>query len=762
MNTIDELLQDVNEQQRAAITHIEGPLLVLAGAGSGKTRVITRRVGYLLAQGVSADRILALTFTNKAAGEMKQRIEALAPGGRARVWISTFHSTCARILRREASLLGIDAGFSIYDADDTEKLLKEVLAQMRLDPKRHPLRRLRTAISNLKNSLHGPDDVVGGSFDKRKLAEIYRLYQEGLARQQALDFDDLLVRTVKLIREHPDAAPRYAERFDFILVDEYQDTNAAQYAIVQTLGARTRNVCATGDPDQAIYAWRGADVRNILEFTEDYPEATVVRLEQNYRSTQPILDAASALIRHNVDRLDRALWSHRGQGPRPQIVTLRDEKEEAEEIVRRVQIMQAEPGRRLSHFAVFYRTNAQTRAIEQACLAYGLPYVVVGGVAYYARREVKDLLAYLRLLVNPQDDVALRRIINVPRRNIGAATLQRVTDAAAESGQSLLEALPAVCDKSSSVRLAARARQALGEFLQLMCELRELPTQPVASLVRGVIKRTGYLEMLDPNTEQERKENVNELINAAASFDRLNPGSDLVRFLAEAALTADIDRYQAPDDRLTLMTLHMAKGLEFPVVFIAGLEERLLPHARVLQEGHENQIEEERRLAYVGMTRAQDHLILTHARHRFVFGQSQLAARSRFLEEIPAELVDTEDLSGCETYPTNAARSGAEWALRAGGRHRRREKSEVNKGADAAAEAAEAEYYQETDWDARAAAAEDGETNFQPGDRVRHARYGEGRIERILGSAEHAKLAVRFPAYGVRKFSLARAPLERL
>ncbi len=710
----DVILKDLTEAQREAVTHVDGPLLILAAAGSGKTRVITRRIAYLLSLGIPHQRILAITFTNKAAGEMKERVRAL--GEERRLWISTFHSFCARILRQHAELLGYGRNYSIYDTDDKTKLIKEILKALELDARNFPPSAIEWRISEAKNGLLDPEDYArqADGFMQRRVAKVYERYQKRLVESNALDFDDLLLQMIRLLREHPEVRQHYQNRFQYILVDEYQDTNQPQYLITKLLASGHKNLCVTGDPDQSIYRWRGADIRNILAFESDFPEAKVVKLEQNYRSTKAILKAADNLIKNNRLRKDKALWTENPEGVRLKVIHLYDEHDEAEEVANHIAELK-EKSSRSKDVAVFYRINAQSRVLEQALRSANIPYTIVGGVEFYQRKEVKDVLAYLKLLANPNNLLSFRRIVNAPPRGIGQKSLAVVEEFALANGLTALEA--ALRSKEIS-GLKGKAQAGVAAFAQLMEELKALPTYPVKRIVRTTATESGYEDMLKASKApeaQERLENVQELVGAAQEYDRSEPDGSLEGFLENVSLVADVDKWDDRSDAVTLMTLHAAKGLEFPYVFIVGLEEGLLPHAQSLEDNEE--LEEERRLCFVGITRAKLGVFLTCAKYRSIFGQELLNRPSRFLEEIPDAVTEKIMKVGSQ--------------------------SEVEK---ALAEKLEPSPHQE----------------FKVGDRVRHAVFGRGHIVSISGRGSKAMATVRFNVAGEKKLVLEFAKLTKL
>jgi DNA helicase II / ATP-dependent DNA helicase PcrA len=736
------LLHNLNPPQKEAVLHGEGPLLVLAGAGSGKTRVIVHRIAYLIHErGVPPWQILAVTFTNKAAGEMRERVEKTLGGGDLPL-ISTFHSSCARILRQEIQHLGYDRKFAIYDDKDCERLLKECAAQLHLDEKKFSPKALGAAIDEFKNSGLTPTEVLMDTPYQATIARVYALYQERLQRCNAADFGDLLLLTVRLFEEHPAVLEKYRERYRWIMVDEYQDTNAVQYRLVRLLAGTRRNLCVVGDDDQSIYGWRGADIRNILEFEKDFPGVKVVKLEQNYRSSKNILDAAWNVVEKNRGRKPKKLWTDNPDGESLVYRTLPNEWEEARLVCRETERYLDEGGD-LSGVAVFYRTNAQSRVVEDAMVAAGVPYHMVGGVRFYARLEVKDILAYLKVLDNPADDVALKRIINTPPRGIGHATVQRVTDLAAEKGVPFYHAL---LEASEGKFLAAGARGKVTAFVGELRRYRAMAdTLPLGELAAAVMQDSGYLARLkEAGSEeaQDRLGNLQELVTAMQSFEKGEGDRGLASFLEQVALVSDLE--QEGDKRkssVTLMTLHSAKGLEFPVVFMIGMEERLFPHARALEDPV--QMEEERRLCYVGMTRAKERLFLLNVRRRHIFGQEQMNPPARFIRDVPAELIDGGDLfpqpeAGSKSAVTGLPSSGHNLAS-----------------------LFEHEMEPEPDFgnEVRMVPEDQGD-GVHLGMRVRHAQFGSGIIRKIEGVGDNQKVIIQFDI-GYKKLLVRFAGLER-
>jgi ATP-dependent DNA helicase UvrD/PcrA len=724
------LLEGLNPSQREAVTHGEGPLLVVAGAGSGKTRVLTHRIAYLIDErDVSPFGLLAITFTNKAADEMKSRVGMLVGPVAERMWVSTFHSACVRILRRNADRLGYPSGFTIYDQADAVRLTGYVLRDLNIDPKRFPPRSVHAAISAAKNDLVTVDEYAGlvSTAHERKVADVYREYQGRLHRAGAMDFDDLLVQAVALFRQHPDVLEHHQRRFEHVLVDEYQDTNRAQNELVLQLGREHRNVCVVGDSDQSIYQFRGADIRNILEFEEAFPDATVVVLEQNYRSTQTILDAANAVIANNFGRKPKELWSEQGRGVPIIRYHADDETDEAQWLANRLADLHDESGYRWGDLAVFYRTNAQSRVIEEHLMRVGIPYQVVGGTRFYDRREIKDAIAYVKAVVNPTDEVSVKRILNVPRRGVGDATVGRLDAWARAQGVSFMDALR----RQDDAGVTGTAVKGIARFIELVDGLDEVPGGP-AELLEAVLERSGYVAELEAERSIEaegRLENLAELVGHAREFETVD------EFLEQISLVSDTDDLDPEDSAVVLMTLHSAKGLEYPAVFVIGMEDGVFPHLRSL--GEPDQLEEERRLCYVGITRAQERLHLTHAWSRMLFGSSQYNPPSRFLDEIPGDLV--EAIEGNRRGSRRAA-GGRSW--------------DPGAGRDRIVEAALAPQ--------RPLQSGADRLGLRIGDDVRHAKWGEGVILDLEGQGDKTEAVVRFPEVGEKRLLLAWAPLEKV
>ncbi len=736
----------LNEMQQKAVMQTEGPVLVLAGAGSGKTGALTVRIAHLLEIGVKPWNILAITFTNKAAKEMRERVDQLVGEGAQDMWISTFHATCVRILRREIDFLGYDKQFSIYDSDDQEKVMKEVFKQLNMSPidKSFSVKAAMAQISKQKEEMIGWEEYAQSvdalDIKGKRLAKVYQLYQKLLKESNALDFDDLIYKTVVLFRNHPEVLDRYQERFRYIMVDEYQDTNTSQYELVHLLAAKYRNLCVVGDDDQSIYGWRGANIRNILDFEKDFPNTTVIKLEQNYRSTKKILEAANAVIHHNVTRKEKSLWTENDSGSILHIYKADNEYDESRYVAEQIQQLHQE-GKSLNQFAVLYRANAQSRAVEDQMVKKGIPYRLFGGVRFYERKEIRDILSYLKVLANPADTIALRRIINVPKRGIGDTSLEKVENYAARHQMSLYEALAYLDDMPE---LKTRVKK-FKEFYALFESLRQdFADMTAAELIDAVVKRSGYLQqLLSDGTEEAlaRIENIDEFVNKATEYDKQNPEGGLEGFLEEVALVADIDGYEQGEESVVLMTLHSAKGLEFPYVFIIGMEEGIFPGYRAVMFGGEKEIEEERRLCYVGITRAKEVLYLTHAKSRMQHGLTQYNPPSRFLKEIPADLVD---------LPTRQISDMArQYAMR-----------NSMKVAPITTRSKTSPYAQPTKQEMPA--PKDFVLDYQVGDKVRAPKYGIGVVKSIQGGGADYEVEVSFGDKGTRKFMAKLSKLKKV
>ena len=742
-----KLLHNLNPPQKEAVLHGEGPLLILAGAGSGKTRVIVHRIAYLIKErGIPPWQILAVTFTNKAAGEMRERVERLVGPGELPL-ISTFHSACARILRREILHLGYDANFAIYDDKDAEKLLKEIVAELNLDEKRFPVKSFIAAIDECKNAGKGPEDLPAGDFMAEKVAQVYSLYQERLKKCNALDFGDLVLLAVRLFERFPEVLTRYQERYRWILVDEYQDTNPVQYRLVRLLAGKRQNLCVVGDDDQSIYRWRGADIRNILDFEIDFPGVRVVKLEQNYRSTQIILAAAGAVVSKNSGRKGKTLWTENPPGDKVVYRRLADEREEARYVCRQIE-QYVRGGGDLADVAVFYRANAQSRVVEDAMIADGIPYHMVGGMRFYARQEIKDILAYLKVLVNPADEVALKRIINTPARGIGHATLDKVSELAGRKGMPFYDALR---EAAGGGLLGPGPRGKIAGFVALLEGFESLvETSSLKDLASRVIQETGYAVKLQEERSEEAQDrlaNLQELLSALEEFERVSAERTLAAFLEQVALISDLEQEGKGRESATLMTLHAAKGLEFPLVFMVGMEERLFPHVRSLEDPE--QMEEERRLCYVGMTRARQRLFLTNARRRRIFGQEQYNPPSRFMADIPRELLDMEDEGYQGGFGFDKGR-GEGPGTRSG------EKPASHNLAAVFEMELEPEFADEVQ-----VVPDEAEGEIWPGMKVRHGKFGIGTIRKIEGNGNEQKVIVWFNTVGPKKLLVRFAGLER-
>ena len=661
---MDTIYDTLNPEQKEAVFHTEGPLLVLAGAGSGKTRVLTHRIAYLIEEkGVNPWNILAITFTNKAAEEMRERVDRLVGFGAEQIWVATFHSTCVRILRRHIQEIGYDTNFTIYDTDDQKSIMKQVLKKLDLDPKQFPEKQMISFVSSCKNEMITPEEVLKGALDfrKKKLAEVYQCYQQMLRENNALDFDDLLMKTVELFETSEEVLSYYQNRFRYIMVDEYQDTNHVQFQFIMKLAGSNGNLCVVGDDDQSIYRFRGADITNILSFEEHFKSAHVIKLEQNYRSTNSILECANHVIRNNTGRKAKHLWSDRGEGAKVKFRLFQNGYEEAEAVLRDIQ-KETMGGRTYNDCAILYRTNAQSRAFEEKCIALGVPYKIIGGINFYQRQEIKDVLAYLKTVDNGLDDLAVRRIINVPKRGIGQTTVDRLQSYADSQGCSFLKAIEQCKDIAG---INGGTQKKLESFLNQIYLFRaKAEYQDVAELIETVLETTGYLEelaTLEEEKAKQKQENIEELINKATDYGESAEESSLSNFLEEVALVADIDSLETDMNYVVLMTLHGAKGLEFSKVYLVGMEDGLFPSYMSISSGQLDDMEEERRLCYVGITRAMDELVLTATKMRTVRGETQYNKISRFIEEIPEELLDRED-TGIFSYSgsrTSSYGSGA-------------------------------------------------------------------------------------------------------
>jgi DNA helicase-2/ATP-dependent DNA helicase PcrA len=758
-----DLLAGLNPVQLEAVTHVDGPLLIIAGAGSGKTRVLTHRIAHLIRdQGISPFEILAITFTNKAADEMKQRVAALVGPVAEKMWVSTFHSACVRILRRDGKALGYPSSFTIYDQADAVRLTGYVIRDLDLDAKRFPARSVHASISAAKN-----DGLDAASYAERaqqiferKIADVFREYQARLARAGAMDFDDLLGNAVRLFREHPEVLEHYRRRFRHVLVDEYQDTNHVQNELVTLLSAEHRNICIVGDSDQSIYQFRGADVRNILEFEDAFPDATVIVLEQNYRSTQTILDAANAVIANNLGRKPKELWTDQGHGTAIVRYHADDEGDESQWVAHQISHLH-DGAYRWGDVAIFYRTNAQSRVMEEQLMRSGIPYKVIGGTRFYDRREVKDALAYLKAVVNPADEVSVKRVLNVPKRGVGDSTVGRLDAWANAHGLPFIEALRRVDDAG----VTGRAVKGIGSFLTLLDVLRAEHADGAGpgELLEHILQRSGYVAELEAEHSIEaegRIENLAELAGAAHDFESVDS------FLEQVSLVADTDQLDGDESAVVLMTLHSAKGLEFPAVFLVGLEDGVFPHLRSI--GDPDQLEEERRLAYVGITRARERLYLSHAWSRTLYGSTQYNPPSRFLDEIPEGLVEVVE-GGRRGSRRTAGAGAASYGSRSygSGRSGGDGATDVPTGRTFGGRGADWEQHRERVVESALRPTPPTPTGadqigLKAGDDVRHNTFGEGVIQRIEGEGEKAVAVVHFADSGEKQLLLSWAPLERL
>ena len=738
----------LNEQQKKGVFTTDGPVLLLAGAGSGKTRVLTHRIAYLIDElGVNSWNIMAITFTNKAAGEMKERVENLVGVGSDSIWVTTFHSTCVRILRRYADRIGYDNNFAIYDTDDQKTVMKEVCKRLQIDTKQLKERTILGAISSAKDELISPPEYelnAAGDYRKQKIASAYREYQETLRKNNAMDFDDLIMKTVELFKTDQEVLASYQKRFKYIMVDEYQDTNTAQFELIRLLAAGTRNLCVVGDDDQSIYKFRGANIRNILDFEKVYPEAVVIRLEQNYRSTQNVLDAANAVIKNNTGRKEKTLWTDHGNGNRIHFKQFDNAYEEAEFVADDIAGKKRNGIADYGDCAVLFRTNAQARLLEERFVVEGIPYNVVGGVNFYARKEIKDLLAYLKTIDNGRDDLAVKRIINIPKRGIGAATIAKVQDYADLHEISFYDAL---CQADEVTGLTSKTAEKLKPFVNLINVFRsKVDFYGIKELLEDVIETTGYVKELEASDEEDaeaRIENIDELISKAAAFEETHDQPTLGEFLEEVALVADIDNVEEGNNRVLLMTIHSAKGLEFSHVYMTGMEDGIFPSYMTIVSDDPDEIEEERRLAYVGITRAKEDLTLCYAKMRMVRGETQMNAVSRFVREIPTELMDNKPQAP-KTKPIAVAapkRTAAEnKPYIAGGGLGSLAAAGITKGAGAVT---------------------GGKPDYDIGDRVVHVKYGEGTVTDLEPGPRDYKVTVDFDEAGQKIMYAAFAKLQK-
>ncbi|TCT18921.1 ATP-dependent DNA helicase PcrA [Melghiribacillus thermohalophilus] len=737
----EQIVNGLNQQQKEAVRHTDGPLLIMAGAGSGKTRVLTHRIAYLLHEKDVAPRnILAITFTNKAAREMKERVHKLVGHEAEEIWMSTFHSLCVRILRRDIDRIGIDRNFSILDASDQLSVVKQVLKDLNLDPKKWDPRALLSRISSAKNELKDPEQFAqetGDYFDQIAL-KVYKQYQQTLLKNQSLDFDDLIMQTIQLFKRVPEVLSYYQRRFQYIHVDEYQDTNHAQYQLVKMLAERYQNLCVVGDSDQSIYRWRGADIQNILSFEEDYPDARVILLEQNYRSTKKILEAANHVIERNTSRKPKKLWTSNEDGEWIQYYQATTENDEAMYVADQIEKLRREKGWSYRDMAVLYRTNAQSRAIEEVFVKAGIPYQMVGGTKFYDRKEIKDLLAYLRLIANPNDDISFQRVVNVPKRGIGKTSMDKLSTYAQNHELSLFEAV----SEAEHIGLSKKAANSLMDFQQMIKNWNQMQEYlSITEMVEEVLEKTGYEEMLKREKTLEsvsRLENIEEFKTVTNRFEEENDDKTLIAFLTDLALISDIDQMddENDDDKVVMMTLHSAKGLEFPAVFLIGMEENIFPHSRSLMD--DDEMEEERRLAYVGITRAEKLLYLTHAQMRTLYGRTNTNPLSRFIEEIPEALIEgrEKDASPFGSISSDPFVRTREQPSFLKGPRRKSRRMEPAAGGES--------------------------LNWKPGDKVVHKKWGEGTVVKVHGQGEEMELDIAFPApVGIKRLLATFAPITK-
>ena len=724
-------LNHLNDKQREAVLKTEGPLLILAGAGSGKTRVLTHRIAYLIEEmGVYPGNILAITFTNKAAREMKERVEALL-GQQTDIWVSTFHSACVRILRRDIEKIGYTRDFVIYDAADQQNILKDCLKELNVNDKLFPIAMVQNKISDAKDRMLTPQGFMkeaAEDFQLTKIAEIYELYQKKLKKNNALDFDDLIFKTVELFQKEPKVLSFYQHKFQYIMVDEYQDTNQIQYTFIHMLASAHKNLCVVGDDDQSIYSFRGADIRNILNFEDDFANAAVIKLEQNYRSTQNILDAANCVIKNNRGRKSKVLWTSNRVGDRIRYHKAMNEHEEGRFIVNKIQEMYESEGRNYGEFAILYRTNAQSRVLEEMLMRAGIPYRIFGGLKFYARKEIKDIIAYLRLIQNSVDDLSVRRVINVPKRGIGDKTIEKLEQHAARTGESLFSAM---LEAEALGDFSRRVVAGINDFAALIMKFSELKDEMgVTELISKVLEESGYIEELQKENTMEanaRIENLQEFLSVAMEFEKTAEENTLEEFLGTISLVSDIDQMEDQDNAVVLMTLHSAKGLEFPIVFLAGMEEGIFPISRALSSDQD--LEEERRLCYVGITRAKEILFLTHAMVRTLYGRTNYNGISRFIDEIAEDYIDMDKQEEARKQERSLAPDAG-----------------IYRGLSMGIETKPVENTSSSE--------------VKPGSKVRHEKFGVGTVISIKGSGEKAELTIAFDNAGIKKLVLGFAPIK--
>ncbi|MFB4168587.1 DNA helicase PcrA [Virgibacillus sp. JSM 102003] len=733
-----DLLSGLNKEQQQAVKHTEGPLLIMAGAGSGKTRVLTHRIAYLLREKeVSPKSVLAITFTNKAAREMKERVHKLVGMGSGQIWVSTFHSMCVRILRRDIDRIGYSRNFTILDSSDQLSVIKQILKDLNIDPKKFEPRAMLGSISSAKNELITPEEYSRnvGDFFERQVSQVYDKYQKTLQKNQSLDFDDLIMQTIHLFKRVPEVLEYYQRRFQYIHVDEYQDTNHAQYYLVQQLANRFQNLCVVGDSDQSIYGWRGADIANILSFEKDYPSARTVFLEQNYRSTKSILSAANKVIEHNSGRKPKNLWTENAEGKNIHYFQGATEQEEALFITDKIQELIREEGYSANDISILYRTNAQSRAVEDTFMKSNIAYQMVGGTKFYDRKEIKDMVAYLRLITNPDDDLSFERVVNAPKRGIGKTSVERLRAYSAQHDISFYQAVKEV-DFTGVPKKAANALAEFGNLIKTLTQQQEFLT--ATDMVEAILQRTGYEQALKNERtieSQSRIENLEEFKTVTQDFEKISEDKTLVAFLTDLALIADLDRVDDDEDseneeKITMMTLHAAKGLEFPVVFLIGLEENVFPHSRSMFDNEE--MEEERRLAYVGITRAEQQLYLTHAKMRTLYGRTNMNPISRFINEIPEELIDGIEQARATMYGSISKTPDKPSPVK----KRRAEKMQSTTGAES--------------------------ESWGPGDKAKHNKWGVGTVVKVQGEGEAMEMDIAFPApTGIKRVLAKFAPITK-
>ena len=750
------IYEGLNPAQKQAVEHTDGPLLIMAGAGSGKTKVLTCKIAALLEKGISPYNILAITFTNKAATEMRDRVDRMIGEKAKFVWLSTFHAFCARFLRYEIEALGIyKKNFTIYDTSDTQTLIKNCLKELNLDEKQYSPYAVLSVISNAKNAMQSPNDFAAQATDffGRKVAEIYEKYQAHLIENNALDFDDLLLLSVQILNEQPMILAKYQDRFQYILVDEYQDTNGAQYQLTKLLAGKYRNLCVVGDADQSIYGWRGADIRNIMDFEKDYPEATTIKLEQNYRSTKTILQAANDVIEHNIERKPKKLWTNNPDGEKIIHYTASTAQDEAQFIAKEAAKLKYNDKIDYGDMAVLYRTNAQSRILEEGFMRSGIPYTMVGGLKFYDRKEIKDILAYLRVIYNPEDAVSLMRIINVPKRSLGNVTMSKLSEFANMYGMTLFDAVSA----PETAPISPKAKHSLANFAEFILNMVNYNTNhSVHDLIQEVMDKSGYIADLEKEKtieNQTRLDNIKELLSVARDFEKTSEDEPtLENFLSTVSLVSDIDNADMEDDRVTLMTMHSAKGLEFPVVFLAGMEEGLFPHSRTLM--NETEIEEERRTCYVGITRAERKLYLTNAQSRMMYGRPVQYEPSRFLEEIPSQYIEEQKFKPMNEFGfgksyTSFKHTRGHSDYNFGGGGTIFGKNTLNDRV-------------KTTKPAKNVVRPDMSIKWKVGDKAKHAKWGIGTIVSVKGTGEEVELKIAFQGQGIKALMQKYAPISKV